>query len=120
MGETKSKPYKLYNILLGKRHTHPGNVPSALTPTHVSAVRRWERKSQSRVTAAGGARAALAAHCLCATSAQGYISGRWASKSSQILALGSASLSEQEGNDNETTNEKVTFLTALALSQIKQ
>lgn len=67
---TKDKPYKLYNMLLGKPHTYPGNMPRALILADVSIVRRWDGKSQFRVTAVGDAVVASAAHCLCTVSAR--------------------------------------------------
>lgn len=70
VGATKDKPYKLYNLLLGKPLTCPGNMPRALTLAYVSIVRRWDGKSQFRVTAAGGTVVTPAAHRLCTMSAR--------------------------------------------------
>ena len=57
------------------------------------------------VTAAGEPVVALAAPCLCTMGAQDTSVDGGCPQGSQMLASGSASLSEQEENDNESTNE---------------
>lgn len=81
-----------------------------LRPSQVRAVRRWEEKSQLGVGGtAQGPTVGLAAPVSVPRMPREIPVEAGHLSSSQILASRSALLSEQEGNDNEITNEKVTL-----------